>query len=210
MKAQADIVSAVIIVIIALSLVSTAYMWGLPLIQKKQDTAIVERVSNAFSPDNVNSITKKIESVANRGGEETFTLDVDGLWILYPYDANTVENNSIQFAFSSRVTNVGVDKGWIPLSSGNIGIGTLGLDDSSVVFGRADSAGSFYNITYKSWFRELDESSTKGYKINLLVDERGSDKSTGKTVRISRAKDPYSQTVGGKTLIITEIKILLV
>jgi hypothetical protein len=209
MKSQADIVSAVIIVIVALSLVGAAYMWGMPLIQKRQDTALVERAAKHFDRSNVNSLPKKIEYIYQNGGEETFTIDIDGLWSLYPSTDNNVENNSIQFSFVSRVTNIAVDEGWVPLSTSNTDpIVSIG-EDPSVVFGRADSSGSMYNITFKTWFRELDKSPTEGYKIILTRDTAGPLRSTGKSVRISRGSvTPVTQS--GKTLIITEIKILLV
>jgi len=71
LKGQSDIISIVLIIIIAIGLVSTAYTWGIPLIQKQQDTALVVRVANFFSNDNVNSLQKKIVSVATNGGEES-------------------------------------------------------------------------------------------------------------------------------------------
>lgn len=210
MKGVSEVLSAVIIIIIALGLTGAAYSWGLPLIQKNQDKTVVDRVQNAFDRDNSNSLTKKIEYVANNGGEETFKLDTNGLWILYPSSDTTPENNSIQFSHASRVSNVATGKGWVPLSSGFVGEpGTLGKDDSSVVFASAEVEGDSYNIRYKAWFREIDESSTKGYKINLVQDTRGSDKSTGSTIRISRG-EITQQTFGGKTISVTEVKLLLV
>lgn len=208
MKSQADIISAVIVIIIAITLVSAAYMWGIPLIRKRQDTALVERAKSYFDRENFNSLVRKIEFIAKHGGEDTFTLDINGIWTLYPHDAVSLENNSIHFTFSAIVSNIGVNQGWIPLSSAfTEAIGKVGIDDPSVVFARADESPQGYNITYKTWFRELKETETKSHKINLLA--QGPTRSTGKTIRISRG-DVYSTTVAGKTLIITEIKLLLI
>lgn len=209
-KAQVDIISAIIIVIIALSLFSAAYFWGMPLIQKRQDSALVERAFKYFDPRNPNSIGRRIEYVANFGGEQTFSVDLDGIWILKEYNEPNPENNSLLFIFSSKVSNVAPNLGWIPFSPNIQEIGKLGLDESSVIFERADSSGGRYNITLRVWFRELENiDGTKGYKINLVKDQAGRTASTSKYLKISR-DDIITTQENGKTLTITEIKILLI
>ena len=209
-KSQVDIISAIIIVIIALTLFSTAYFWGMPLIQKRQDTALVERAFKYFDPNNPNSLGNRIEYVANFGGEQSFSIDLNGIWILHPCDENSVENNSISFTFSAKVSNVAPNLGWIPFSSNIQEIGKLGLDKPSVIFERADSAGDRYNITLKAWFRELENvDGSKAYKICLVKDPSGKSTSTSKTIKISRGEIKTVQK-DGKSLTITEIKILLV
>lgn len=207
LKAQADIISAVIIIIIAIGLTGTAYTWGIPLIQKRQHEALADRVYNSFDQNKVNSLPSKIEFVARTSGaEETFTLDVDGVWILSPSE------NSIQFTFLSKASKVAVGQ-WSSLTPGATcppSNGTLGKDKSSVVCARADITHDIYNITYKIYFRTLFEetNANKGYKINLVKDPRGSLNTTSKSIRISRG-DIRTETTGDKTLIITEVKILL-
>ncbi|MHA1743418.1 MAG: hypothetical protein ACTSV6_04105 [Candidatus Heimdallarchaeota archaeon] len=205
-KAQTDVISAVIIVIIAIGLVSSAYLWGLPLIQKRQDSALAERVFNSFSQTNENSLSSKIEFIANNGGEDTFFLDVNGLWVLDQAE------NSISFTFFSRASNIG-SSAWVPLTTGATcppTSGTVGIDKPSVVCARADALGNGYNITYKIWFRALNESTSRGYKIVLLPYSASVPQtSTGKSVRIFRG-NVYTDTtsIPGQTLIVTEIKIL--
>lgn len=214
-KAQVDIISAVIIIALAIGLTATAYSWGIPLIQKRQSESLANTVHNSFDQDKVNSLPSKIEFVAkSSGAEETFSLDVDGIWILYPASSTVLENNSIQFTFLSKTSKVVVGA-WTPLTPGATcppSNGTLGLDKSSVVCARADIMRDIYNITYRIYYRELYESSdlTKGYKINLIQDPRGSNSltSTSKSIRISRG-DVYTQIISGKTLIITNVTILL-
>jgi len=209
-KSQVDIVSAVIIVIISLTLFSVAYLWGWPLIQKRQDSALVERAFKYFDPNNPNSLEKRIQYVANFGGEQTFFIDLDGVWILNEYDRESPENNSITFTFSSKVSQIAPNFGWIPFSPNIQEIGKIGLDEPSVIFGRADSKGGRYNITFKVWFRELENiDGSKGYKINLVKDPSGKLASTSKYLKISRG-NIITQQSDEKTLTITEIKILLV
>src|SRR3972149_2177817 len=219
-KGQSDIISAVIIVVIAIGLVGTAYTWGLPLIQKRQDSSLVDRTFSYFNEDNANSLVKKIESVARNGGDDTFSIDVNGLWILFPCADGGIngcvsgfnfENNSLQFSLYSRVSNVGINQGWVTLSSADecpAGGAVIG-NDPYVVCARADSFGGGYNVTYRVQFRELQESSQRGFKIELIPAISGLTTSTGRSLRISRGNVYSLDAGGGKTLIITEMKILL-
>lgn len=206
-KGQSDIISAVIIIVIAVGLVGTAYTWGIPLIQKQQDTALVERVSNYFGNDNVNSLQKEILSVATNGGEETFSEDVSGFWQLIPNGTADINNNSMSFTFFSRVSNIATGQ-WVSLNgvACPAKAGTVG-DDSYAVCARADSILNGYNITYKIQFRPL-QSSNQIYEIYLLQSPSGLLTSTAKLLRIQK-NNAYTLNANGQNLIITEIKILL-
>ncbi len=224
-KAQSDIVTAILIVVIALGLVATAYTWGLPLIQKSQDTGVVERISSFFDQKNTNSLPSRIEFVANNGGEQTFSLDANGGWILHACPSNEIpscnpspddiasnEFNSIEFKFFGKVTNIASGVGFVSLTPGAScppGKGILGQDKSSVVCAKADSTGDGYTITYKIYFRELEEAgSTRSFKIDLTKHESSLYSSNGKSLKISRQSIEQVSS-GGKTLIIPEIKVLL-
>lgn len=224
-KAQADVVSAILIVIIALGLAATAYTWGLPLIQKKQDTAVVDRVTSYFDQNNGNSLPSRIEFIANNGGEQVFNLDAEGFWVINPCPPSdlsacnpspavdvTKENNSLQFTFFSKISNVATQSGFISLTPGAScppAEGILGKDKSSVVCAKAEPVHDGFDITYKVWFRELAESAApRGYKIDLTRHESSAYNTTGKAIRILRQAN-NQVSVGGKTLIIPEIKILL-
>ncbi len=214
-KSQVDIISAILIVLIALSLTGTAYVWGYPLIQKRQASATADRVYSYFNQENSNSLPTVIEYVANNKGEKTISLDVSGLWQL-----NETEN-SIQFIFSSKVSNFALGTSY-PISltpsasctpSPSPVNGTVGLDKPSVVCVRADRGGDMVTISYKIWFRELYTDpfspTTKGFKVELVKDTAGLLTSTSKTVKIIFS-DTSQQQTDGKTLIITKIKILLI
>lgn len=213
MKAQTEIISSIIIVIIALGLMSAAYFWGYPLIQKRQDTAVADRVYSYFDQGNTNSLPNVIENVANNGGEKTFYVETNGIWILNPTE------NYIQFTYLSKVSKFATNTGYpISLTQGaqctpNPTNGTLGVDKVSVVCVQASTIADQLNITYRVWFRELYEnpysSTTKGYKIKLVKDDAGLLGSTEKSVKIIFS-DTKQEIVGGKTLITKEIKILLI
>jgi len=229
MKGQVDIISSVLIMIISLSLIASAYAWGMYLIEKRKGTTIVERVAKYFERSNANSIASRIEDVAVSGAEITFTLDVDGIWTLNPCAdsaissgciGNNAENNTITFSLSAKASDVKEGSGWVPSTCGS-GVGLLGKDTPSVVCKRADSSSGYYNITYKLWLRELDDSlsnPTTGIKYLLVPAQKERCKpaanptycsSTGRSVKLS--KGAMTQTsVGGKNLITTEIKVLFV
>jgi hypothetical protein len=211
-KGQTEIVSTIIIVIIALGLMSAAYFWGFPLIQKRQDTTIADRTYSYFDQSNTNALPNIIESVANSGGEKTFYVNVKGIWIL-----NT-EKNYIEFTHLSKVSKFAVGIGPISLTRGGQCLpgptnGTLGLDKASVVCVQADTESNQINVTYKLWFRDLYENpySTggKGYKIKLIKDDSGLNASTEKSIKIIFG-DTKQTIENGKTLITKEIKILLI
>lgn len=216
LKAQSDIVGAIMIVLIAIALVGTALAFGLPLIQKNQDRALEERVNAVFNPENSNSLPAKIESVANSGGKDQIDLDVEGATRLYKWDSPGPVKNAIEFSFKSRVSRYAIDAGWIPLSPEKCPdpeVGTIGTDEPSVVCVRADSSGSgFYNITYRLYLRELEDTLQRnGFKINLVEHSSTSVLASGGTVSIRVEFDSREPTfVGNKNLITTSVKILLV
>jgi len=206
LKGQSDIISAVIIIIIAIGLVSTAYTWGIPLIQKQQDTSLVDRVTSYFSPDNVNSIEKRIVSIATNGGEETFSEDASGFWQLVPNGASA-DSNSLSFTFFSRVSNIATGQ-WVSLNGPacTAAPGSVG-EDPYVVCARADPISNGFNITYKVQFRQL-QGSMQGYQIYLLPATSSPLSSTSKTMRIQKGNS-YTTVANGQNLIIVEAKILL-
>jgi hypothetical protein len=133
------------------------------------------------------------------------------MWTLEVYNPLATESNFIQFTTLTKVSNMGTDIGWIPFTTGATcppSIGILGIDGAGVICGRTDSTGTGYNITYRLWFREVDEAGgAKGYRINLVRYGGGPLSSTGRSIRISRG-NVQTTSEAGKTLIITEVKIL--
>ena len=217
-KAVSTIIAAVLIVTIALGLTATGFIWGKPLIQKRQEASISDKVYNQFLQTNQNSLPKMIEDVANNRGIRSFTVSADGVWVLNPTE------DSIEFSFPSKTANIATDTqnpisltpgvqctGTSPPDSPSPSNGTLGQDSSSVVCVSATAQGEYFTIKYKVWFRELNDnpfSPTQGFKINLEQDA-GLLTSSSKTVKIT-FDDSTQQTVGSETLITKKIKILII
>lgn len=209
LKAQSNIIGAILIVVIAIALVGVAFTFGLPYIQKNQDRALEERVDAVFDETNANSLPAKIKSVANNGGKDIVEINVEGVTILDPAE------NSISFSFRSSVTSYAAGSGWVTLSGESCPppVGNIGVHEPIVVCVRADQiTADSYNITYKLYARELEDAEQRnGFKINLLQHPASSLVSSGSstTVRVEfDARRP--ETVGSKNLINTDVKILLV
>ena len=183
MKAVSEIISVVMIVGISIGLISAAYMYGLPLIQKSQDKSTLERVISFFDYYNPSSLPQKIEFVANTGSTEVLTLDAQGVWEVHPFNENSPLNNSIVFSSFSKVTNINTDQ-LISLTSGAscppTG-GRIGKDSFSVVCLTGKPVFDGFNITYFVFLRNLTSTSGETYSIQLI-----SSTGTGKTIRISR------------------------
>ncbi len=217
MKGVSEIISVILILVITIALVATAFNWGLPLIQKTQGDVTVKNLANLFDQSNSNSLPSKIQGIFSNGGEETFSAGTTGIWFLYPCSVgtgcsnNNPENNSIQFTFFSKyTTNIGTDRGWISLSGASCPPpnGILGVNTLSVVCARADSLAGGFNITYRIWYRELDDVAGLAGQLINIVPASSLTSSTNPQIRLSRG-NVYQQALGGKTLTITEIKILL-
>lgn len=205
-KGQADILSMSIILAISISLFSVAYIWGVPLIQKYQSRATVTRVSSYFDQNNANSLPSEIEYVANNGGEKTFISAVDGLWQI------NEDDDSIAFSFFSKVTNI-ASGDWRALTYGTgttcpPSYGLVGPDRVSVVCAKADAAGNGYNVTYKIWFRELNETTASGFKIDLIKQSGvTASTSTGKSIKISFVERTAEMPYYDRTLSVSKVMI---
>ena len=203
MKAQTQVVSIIIIVAIALGALSLVLPWTYGMIQKKKDMKSLDDVYYFFQ-----DLDENIRDVAKNGGEKTLTLDVPGIFAVYPESSNSAFNNSISFNFTSKVSNIAVGD-WIPLNTPNMNVtATLGVDTSSVIFGRANRIGDQILIQYRVWFRELDDQSGKAYKIFLNTTDNNPKTSTTGYIRIQRIGSKEIP-ITGKTLTITEINIIV-
>lgn len=203
-KAVAEIISVVMIVAISIGLISAAYLYGLPLLQKSQDRSMLERTISFFDYYNHNSLPRKIEFVANTGSTEVLTLDTQGIWEVYPFNDNSPFNNSIVFSFFSRVTNINVSEP-ISLTSGAScppTTGAVGKDSFSVVCLKGDSVFNGFNITYFVHFRNLTSPTGEVYSIQLVSPTGIKQTSTGKTIRISRENIEKNEN-----FIVTKVKI---
>jgi len=155
-KSQSEIVALVSIAVLTISLISTAYFWGMPLIQKRQDSIKVDRLRDMFNIYNPNSLPYKIENLLITGSQQIFVSSIDGIWKL--------DENSITFQTSTKTTNVAPDIGWVSFydscdTNGNCNknIGTLGTDKPFCICVNSTRAADFYLVSYKISLRNLTD-----------------------------------------------------
>lgn len=202
-KAQGDIVSAVIILLMAISLVSVAYTWGVPLIEKQQSQSMLNRLNSYFDSTREISLPKKIERVANNGGEEIFSSEINGVWTLYEDD------ESIEFETFSKITEVAANDEWIGKDCKADGSppdsGILGEDSSSVICRKAVTFANAYKLFYRIWYRDLVSSSTgKIFRIDIQMHPSSAASSTSNIVRVSQGQPSSSPT-----LLTTPVRVIL-
>ncbi len=198
-KGQTQIVSVILIVLIALGAVASVVPWANNMIQKRRDSKSVDDTFNFFQ-----KLDKSIRNIAENGGEESLDLGTNGIFTVYPSSVGGENNNSIVFLFVSKVSNV-AEGNWVPLNTPNPNItATLGIDSPSVIFGRATRTDSILEVEYKLWYRELkDLNSGSTFKININTTNNQIVKSSG-FLRIQRLGAKQIQN-----LTITEINIIV-
>ena len=202
MKAQSQVVSAIIVILIALALLALVVPWALTMIQKKKDMKSLDDVYNFFQ-----TLDKTIRDIANNGGEESLSLKVPGRLEVYPASFSSPLNNSIIFSFDSKVSNIAVGVGEIPLNTPNTNeTASLGVDAPSVIFGNATRINDEIRIRYRLWYRTLEDSSNHAYKIVLNTSNDEYLNSTTGFLRIQRLG---SEFIESKNLTITKINVII-
>ncbi|MEM5815226.1 MAG: hypothetical protein QXD89_01920 [Candidatus Aenigmatarchaeota archaeon] len=203
MKTVSEIISVVLILVLSLGLVSTALMYGYPMIRKTQDRVKLERVLALFVPEAPNSLVKKLEYISNFGGSETISLDVDGIWEVRTYSENSIYANSISFSFFSRATNVRSNQ-LISLTPGESCppiAGLVGGNSPFVVCVSGTPLFDGFNITYFIFARNLT-SENFVYSVKL-VSKSTITRSTLKMIRIARESLDTVQEGDKKVIIVT-------
>jgi len=222
-KGVSEIIAVIMILVMSAGLLGTALSWGLTMINKRQDSTNVERLYNHFDYDNQDSIGNEIEFVAKNGGQETFSSNIKGLWTLTCTEADDGDEcgdslDILEFVTNNKVSNIAVSTdenniGWIALTPGGSCppiSGTVGINNPYVVCAKSEPFGEGYNMTYRIWLRELyDSSESKIWKINLVKHESGDISKDSNSIKIIRG-DVTTGNQDGKTLITTEVKILLI
>lgn len=196
-KGQVGVVTAVLLAGLVIAGITSALTWGLPLLQKNQDTRTLQD-----SLDSMKGLAEEIEKVANRGGSTEYDMNL-GSGSLY---LNS-QNNSITYTVNSRAAYVSTRE-WVPLNERDTrGIqltgkgdsyGVAGQDTEGVLLGKADQRGEDYRTRYVIYFREVDDLDTDtGYQVDLQDTEGSSTVSGGRrTIRISKETE---ETLSGQS-----------
>jgi hypothetical protein len=92
-SAQVDVISIVMISGILLALVGAAYLWGVPIVEKRSTLTQFQ-----IAQDWLDKLNKAITDVANSGGRTDLDIPF-GIVSIIPIDSQTQNNNTIVFEF---------------------------------------------------------------------------------------------------------------
>ncbi|MBU5687792.1 MAG: hypothetical protein KQA41_03180 [Candidatus Aenigmarchaeota archaeon] len=199
MKAQTQVVSVILIIGIAIAAIATITPWSMSMIQKRKDAKAVDDAFNFFI-----LLDSKIRNIAQNGGEESIQLNVPGKLTIYPSNIMDVNNNSINFVFTSKVSNIAPGE-WLCLSSNCNETATLGTDSFGVILGKALRENDYLKIEYKLWYRDLlDREKNQKYRIIINTTDNQIKQTTTPYLRIQKLRSYTSQS-----LTITEINIIV-
>ncbi|MDI6721883.1 MAG: hypothetical protein QMD85_05795 [Candidatus Aenigmarchaeota archaeon] len=155
MKGQQQAISLIIISGILISIVSSVYYWGVPLIQKNMDIALLED-----SEQLIRALNDKIKSVANNGGREKVAIIGPGILRFEPVDGAffyTVKSDGTIYA-----TNAEIPIGRNACSAQS---GEWGKKDSEVLCIKSTGEAK-YTTTYSLRYIRMD-SGSRSFMINL-------------------------------------------
>ncbi|HLD39495.1 MAG TPA: hypothetical protein VJB05_04255 [archaeon] len=202
MKGQQEALSAVLISGILIGVVGSVYFWGIPLIQKNKDVSLLEN-SESF----MQQLDSKIKAVANNGGRDQIIINVPGL---LRFDGEIIEF-SIETDGTIYATDAEIPLGRsssLQQESGTY-YGTWGVDDPVLFIVKSNKLSqNKYKTDYSLTYVELRNAKTlTDFKITLTG--QGATGGLDKTVVIESEGDSTTQKSNGRTLINSNVKIII-
>ena len=160
-KGQQEILSAVLLTGILITVVGSVYLWGLPLIQKNRSAATLES-AELFSKN----LAEKIKFIANTGGKDQMTINIPGV-VFFNNESGTIET-----ALQTEGTIYSTE-GEIPILGDSCYINDTkiwGKDSPEIICVITKNIGeNKYTTDYITGFRKL-QAGNKIYKISLVGD----------------------------------------
>lgn len=177
MKAQTQALSAVLITTVTIGTIASAYVWGTPLLEKRQGEAELDSVER-----NVADLKQTIDSVA-RGGEGSS----ESISVTAPNGDIEIDPGKDSIDISTTSDNPRYPQSWVLIDGTNmqnltIGTGSYGIigeDQPGVIATRSFGSGPNSIITYRIEYRNMytDEfDNIQMEKVNL--DVRGRESAT--------------------------------
>ncbi len=200
MKGQQEAIAVILISGILIGVVGSVYFWGVPLIQKNKDIAILEN-SEKF----VRNLNDKIKFVANNGGRDQLRLDLPGVVKFDP------QQDYIQFIVDTKGTIYAVDAP-IPLGK-NAGClltgGVFGINDPETICVESSKISQdAYKTSYTLRYVNLKNTDLNRY---FLINLTGAMNVGGESSTIVFENKGNTQTYdSGGTLISTLIEISII
>jgi hypothetical protein len=201
MKGQQEVLSVVLISGILIGVVGSVYFWGVPLVQKNKDVAILEGAESF-----VKNLNDKIKFVANNGGRDQIVVTVPGIVKFDP--SKSPAEIYVIVDTEGTIYSTGAP---IPLghnSDCTSTPGTFGLSDPEVICVTSTKVGeNKYHTVYTLKYVKLENPSiVRDYAIQL----EGNPKSGGERNTIIFENLGNIQSTSGRTLISTLMSINII
>jgi hypothetical protein len=161
--AQAQVVSVVLIMGISILVISSAYFWGIPLIEKSQTSSDINKAQKLMLV-----IDDAMSDVAPHGEKRSILLNLDGELKV------SEELNSITYSVDTKGANIATIN-WVPLNDENMvgiewiggseggSLGIIGSNKDGVLIAKATKSGKGYKNEFRLAYRELENlASCKG------------------------------------------------
>jgi type II secretory pathway pseudopilin PulG len=159
MKGQQEVLTPLLLTGILIAIVGSVYLWGLPLIQKNRDVAVLQQVE-----DFIINLNEKIKNVANAQGREEIKINIP-----VTLSFNSTEK-SIIIEVNTKGTIYSVGRIYF-VRNDNEFEGTWGKDDPGVIYVDTTDLDGEYLQKYTLKYRQLN-APNKIYKISLIGDDR--------------------------------------
>jgi hypothetical protein len=199
-KAQTQVITMVLLSGIVITLVGTAYMWGIPFISKR--TSISDFLS---AEDFLLKLNDKIMDISNSGSGEASLEIPKGLIRVFNSSDPGPDNNSIVLEVIVEQPLI-AEGNKVFLKTNVIGENaTYGDAEPRIISLSSQPYASGYKMTLKMHYRELDTKNPpyRGYKIEL---ERGSITGSNQVVVSYRTTESKTAMNGGP-LVSTKIRV---
>jgi hypothetical protein len=199
MRAQINIISVVIIAGIVIALIGMAYVWAVPMIEKRMTITDYDIVEGFML-----ELDWKIVDIANTGSGEARIEIPNGVMDVLGYDFPGAVNNTItlDFQVSQPIMMVGSS---VPIETNNLDyIGEYGKAEPRIILMSRSSDEDRTHLNMSIRYRELRSTATqKGYIIALCptgFDDCSGSLSGGNEVTLSFDKgivEPRDLSEGG-------------
>lgn len=202
-KGQAQIVTAVLLTGIIITLVAVAYIWGVPMIEKQKGNVKTERMES-FMKD----LNEKIQDIAKHGGTENVKVNLVGRLSL----VDNGWNDLVRLEFETRQNLYAEMKNKVLVGENNETSLPMG-SPPGVLQVTSEKINDKYRIRFELFFREL-LGQTNSYKVDLISSGRSQVGDLGNqgretTIIISSAgsEEKPGQGEGGKDLQLNKVKV---
>ncbi|MCX6815510.1 MAG: hypothetical protein NT120_01490 [Candidatus Aenigmarchaeota archaeon] len=165
MKGQQEVISVVLISGILIGVVGSVYFWGVPLVQKNKDVALLENTESF-----IKSLDNKIKFVANNGGRDNIRIPALGI-VRFDSTSSTIEI-TVNTEGTIYATEAAIPLGRNTACAATEG--TFGINDQDTICVRSNkiSDKNFRTIYTLSYVKLNDQEVLRSFNIKLTGPNR--------------------------------------